>query len=145
LLKKKPNKNHWITKHQLVVTASDFHNQMRDILLTGTFKYLLAYQEVPINNIIDTNEKYKIDWYIPDLKLCIELMGEQHYKATAFGFQSRTQTSLNFIAIKERDSNKKALLEEASLYYIDIPYKDKPRMDETYIKNRYLEVLNARK
>lgn len=137
----KKSKHFWKSKFFKKEDASKLHSRMQEILCSGKFSNMEAYQEIPLSDLVDTRNVLFIDWYVPSMKLCIELHGVQHYKAVAFGHQSKLDTELNFISSKNRDSTKRILLLEAGYLFIEISFKDYAIMDESYLIKKIDEVI----
>ena len=140
-------KSTWKTKYSLLIEASDFHNKIRDILISGSFRSVPAYQEVPISDLMLSAEdiqsagKMRADWYLPTLRIVIEVQGRQHYERVNFGLKPRLESDLDFIAIQNRDLNKKGLLENSSIKVVYIPYTEEDELNESYLL-RKLEEFN---
>lgn len=116
----------WKTQYQIIESASNFHNKVREIFATDIiFKNLKCYQEVPVFKLIESyKDRYqKYDWYIDELNTVIELHGAQHYNMVNFGSIGYDQAMQNFIDIKRRDQDKKYAAIEAGIKYIEIDYR----------------------
>jgi hypothetical protein len=112
-------------------------------MLSGRFLFYRAFQEVPLKDLVeDYSGTMRVDWYIEDLNVCIELHGKQHYEQTSFGSESKLTSNFNWVASKERDSIKKGLLKEAGYIFIEIPYSDEGILDEGYLLQRIGEAQN---
>jgi very-short-patch-repair endonuclease len=109
-----------------------------DILNKGSFAKIEAYQEVPIQYWDPENLSILfIDWYLPLFKLVIELHGEHHYKTVRWNSgMSENEARLNLISQRNRDFNKKSILKENGIEMIEIPYKDKKILSESYLVGR---------
>ena len=59
-----------------------------------------------------------MDFYIPMIKKCIEVHGEQHYKFIPFYHTNK----LNFLKAKKKDRQKAEWCEKNSITYIELPY-----------------------
>lgn len=138
-------RNKWKDKFFEKPDASKMHTKVQEILKEGTFKNLSCFQEVPVNELVENvKDILWVDWFIEPLNLVIELHGIQHYKATSFSREGKLKRDMNFIAGKQRDMNKKSLLEDAGYTFIEIPYTDESKLSEEYILNKLRESLNAR-
>ena len=128
----------WKTQFNLISSASNFHNKVREIFATDDiFSHFKCYQEVPVNKLIegypDPYQKY--DWYIDELNAVVELHGGQHYNVVNFGNIGYDQAQRNFIDIKKRDKQKKYAALDAGLTYIEIDYKKYNRLDNELLKS----------
>jgi very-short-patch-repair endonuclease len=97
-------------------SASSYHKKLGDIIQKHpVLKNLRVYQEYPV-----PGTRYKIDWFFPDLKLAIEIQGEQHYNLT--GFDNHDLGALEKRQIADR-CKKNAILEQR-WKLVAIPYRD---------------------
>ena len=120
---------------------SNGHTAIQNILLNEWVGYD-AWQEVPLKYLVQTDSIMFIDWYIPSLKLCIELQGQQHYKATSFSsHESAIDREFGFIASKNRDRLKANLLRENGFLFMEIPYTDFKKIDSIYLSNKLKELM----
>jgi len=71
-----------------------------------------------------------LDFYLPNIKLAVEVHGQQHYKYTAF-FHASAQDFLNQ---KRNDADKKEWCEANSITLIELPYNE----DEEKWKQRII-------
>ena len=130
---------HNLTSKEIVnENASDFHNLLGEILNKGSFGKIEAYQEVPIQYWDPENPSILlVDWYLPLFKLAIELHGEHHYKTVRWhNHMSDQEARLNLISQRNRDFNKKTILKDNGIDMIEIPYKDKKILNESYLVGR---------
>lgn len=135
-------KNKWKNKYINIENASKLHSKMQEILCNGSFKNIDAFQEIPLSELVNTKEILFLDWYIPSMKLCIELHGIQHYKPMAFGHKPKINTELDFIQSNYRDINKKYLLKENGFLFLEISYKELNKLNEDFFLKRIGEILN---
>ena len=85
-------------------------------LLHEMFPTSQILEEVSIPLI--SKEILYLDFYLPLLKRCVEVHGEQHYKFIPFYHT----TKLNFLKAKKRDNEKKEWCEQNSISYIELPF-----------------------
>jgi hypothetical protein len=114
-----------IDKFKIIGSSSQFHESIRQILLSDSyFKNLKCYQEVPVIYLVKEYQysNHHIDWYIEELRTVIELHGKQHYKRTNFGNKPYLESVKDFNNIKYRDNLKKTAILNAGYEYIEIPY-----------------------
>ena len=69
------------------------------------------------------HNSHKVDWYIDELGIIIEVHGKQHYEFANFGNEAYMDAFKNFNNIKYRDNLKKTALLEAGYEYREINYK----------------------
>lgn len=140
---KSPNpKAKWKTKLHKYQEASKIHNRVRELMLTGRFTHYRAFQEVPVQDLVDGyTGAMRVDWYIEDLNLVIELHGKQHYEQTSFGSESKLTSNFNWVASKGRDSNKKGLLQDAGYLFVEIPYTDESILTQEYLLKKIEEAF----
>jgi len=96
---------------------SDLHLKARQ-LIKYTFPTMQILEEVGIPLRYGTT--LFLDFYVPLLKLCIEVNGEQHYKFIPF-FHG---TQLNFMKHKRRDREKRDWCDINDIKIIDLPYDE---------------------
>jgi len=71
------------------------------------------------------------DFYLPDLNICIEYQGKQHYEKVDFtGKMSDYQLKNNLNNIKKHDKIKKEYCKNNNITLIEIPYWDFNKIDE---------------
>lgn len=76
-----------------------------------------------------TNQKLRFDFYLPDYNTCIEYDGEQHFKYSNTGWNSKE----NFERVQYRDNVKNQYCEEHNIKLVRIPYTDEDKISEDYI------------
>jgi hypothetical protein len=115
--------------HGSVQNKSSLHLKARE-LIHECFPTLQVLEEVPVN--IRRSETLYLDFYLPLIKRCVEVHGEQHYKFNRF-FHN---TPLGFIKHKKRDQEKRDWCELNGIEYIELPFDN---IEEwiTRIKNEY--------
>lgn len=108
---------------------SGLHLEARK-LIHSCFPTLQVLEEVPV--CIRKSETLYLDFYLPLIKKCIEVHGEQHYKFNRF-FHN---TTLGFIKHKKRDADKKEWCETNGIEYIELPYNEQANWEQI-IKNEH--------
>lgn len=129
-------KSRWRNQFTIVEGNSKFHEKVRQIFVSDTFfKNLSCYQEVAVASLCPNygNNAHRIDWYIEELGVIIELHGRQHYEMTNFGNTSFEEARKQFHNGQYRDNKKKTALIEAGFIYIEIPYKDEKKLSGEYL------------
>jgi hypothetical protein len=96
---------------------SDPHLQARG-LIKDIYPTLQILEEIPIP--LRKAETLYLDFYLPLIKKCIEVHGEQHYKFVAFYHQN----IMGFAKQKKRDNEKKEWCENNGIQYIELPYNE---------------------
>lgn len=77
----------------------------------------------------DKDNFLKFDFYLPQYNLCIEFQGEQHYKIIPlFGERKFNET-------QKYDNKKREYCKVNNINLIEVPYTDRQKIDENYIKN----------
>lgn len=104
--------------HGTALNKSSLHLEARSII-HESFPTLQVLEEVPVN--VRRTELLYLDFYLPLLKKCIEVHGEQHYKFSRF-FHN---TALGFIKHKKRDQDKKEWCELNNITYIELAFDKK--------------------
>ena len=104
--------------HGSIVNKSSLHLEART-LIHECFPTLQVLEEVPINT--RKSETLYLDFYLPLIKRCIEVHGEQHYSFSRF-FHN---TQLGFIRHKKRDQDKQEWCHLNGIEYIELPFDKK--------------------
>lgn len=115
--------------HGSIQKKSSLHLEARSIIHEH-FPTLQVLEEVPIN--VRKAETLYLDFYLPLIKTCIEVHGEQHYNFNKF-FHN---TPLGFMKHKKRDQEKKDWCELNNIVFIELPYDKKDEWVKR-IKNEY--------
>ena len=113
--------------NELANNASSMQTKLFHILTHSRFfKNFNIYQEYPVNKLIQDYRygSHRVDWYIKELGLVIELMGQQHYKPVNFSNEGKFLVLDKFSKIKERDHLKREALIAAGYTYIEIKYDE---------------------
>lgn len=109
-------------------SASKRHKELYELFCNSNlFKNMTIKQEVPVHDLAPNyyNRRHKVDWFIKELNIVIELHGRQHRKATRWGNISSTQAHLNLFESKKRDRQKEQALRNAGYTYICVWYDEK--------------------
>lgn len=85
-------------------------------LIHEVFPTLQILEEVPIP--VRRGETLYLDFYLPLIKKCIEVHGEQHYKFVQFYHQN----AMGFVKSKKRDEDKKNWCCNNGISYIALPF-----------------------
>lgn len=94
---------------------SSLHLSARELIIKR-FPYSSIYEEVSLLGV-----GLVADFFIPDLKVLIEVHGEQHYK-----FVKRFhKTNGGFNASKKRDKMKQEWCELNDIIYVELPFDQK--------------------
>lgn len=115
--------------HGRAMNKSSLHLKARE-LIHKCFPTLQVLEEVPI--YIRKSEVLYLDFYLPLVKKCIEVHGEQHYKFNRF-FHN---TTLGFIRQQKRDKEKKEWCLQNNIEYIELAFNLETEWEET-IKNEH--------
>ena len=77
-------------------------------------------EQVSLRNPYNEGHKFRLDFWIPSLKVIIEYNGKQHYiPIEYFGGE------LKFIEQQKRDSDLRKTCEKANIHLLEISYKEK--------------------
>jgi hypothetical protein len=90
--------------HGSVQNKSSLHLQARELIHT-CFPTLQVLEEIPVN--IRRSETLYLDFYLPLIKKCIEVHGEQHYKFSRFFHNGIEYIELPFDQIDQWESRIK--------------------------------------
>jgi hypothetical protein len=96
---------------------SSYHLKAR-LLIKEIYPTMQILEEVPIH--IRKSEVLYLDFYVPLLKKCIEVHGEQHYAFIPFYHTNK----LAFLKAQKRDKEKQEWCEINGIKYIDLPYNE---------------------
>lgn len=105
--------------HGRMQNKSDLHLETRK-LLNSIFPTMQILEEVPVN--IRRNEILFLDFYLPLIRTCVEVHGEQHYKFIRFYHQ----TMIGFAKSKKRDDEKSQWCSINNIKQIILPYNESP-------------------
>ena len=102
-------------------------------------KHMRKDEEVLVSSIVSYSDNRKrFDWVIKDLKLVIEVMGEQHYDPISFG--NRGDAKEQFGKQVRYDLDKQNAAIAGGYQYLEIPYWIK--LDENWLSTAILEKIN---
>lgn len=103
--------------------ASKRHKKVGELLdsipLTANMQ---KKEEVSVKELVPSfpGGRKKIDWYVKELKLVIEVHGRQHYEPVAFG--NRGDAKFQYGKQVRHDIDKQNALLGAGYLYLEIPY-----------------------
>jgi hypothetical protein len=86
--------------------------------ITIKFPTLQILEEVPIP--IRKSETLYLDFYLPLIKTCIEVHGEQHYKFIGFYHNNIA----GFLKAKKRDQDKEEWCSKNNITHIVLPFSE---------------------
>jgi hypothetical protein len=113
------NATNWLltgnTTHARMLNKSQLHLRTRN-LLQEIYPTLQVLEEVPIH--VRKKEILYLDFYIPLIKTCVEVHGEQHYKFIGHYHGNR----FNFIKAKQRDASKKEWCQLNNIEHIELRF-----------------------
>lgn len=98
-----------------IENKSSYHLKARH-LLKNQYPTMQILEEVPIS--IRKSETLYLDFYIPLIKTCIEVHGEQHYNFIGHYHTNK----LAFLKAQKRDKDKKEWCQINGIKYIELPY-----------------------
>jgi hypothetical protein len=104
-----------LTSKSSLNNKSSLHLEARTILKEA-YPTLQIIEEVPV--YIRKSEIMYIDFFIPLIRKCIEVHGEQHYEFIPFYHRSR----MDFFKQQKRDKDKAEWCHMNNLTYIELPY-----------------------
>jgi hypothetical protein len=94
---------------------SSYHLLARNLLI-DTYPTLQILEEVPIP--LNARETLYLDFYLPLLKTCIEVHGEQHYRFVPYYHGNM----MSFLKAQKKDRQKKDWCEINNIKYIELPH-----------------------
>jgi len=94
-------------------------------------------EEVPVSKLVSDfpDNRKRVDWFIKDLNLVIEVCGEQHFSEIAFGGDLKKS---NYVSQVHRDVQKATALKQAGYLFLEIPYWDNLTLDYLESSIRFL-------
>ena len=98
---------------------SSFHLQARKVL-AKIYPTMQILEEVPVP--LRRSETLYLDFYVPLLKMAVEVHGEQHYKFISFYHNSR----MSFLKSQKRDHDKQEWCEKNGIRHIVFGYMESP-------------------
>jgi hypothetical protein len=128
------NSHNWLLggnmAHSKMMNKSSLHIQARTVI-KNLFPTLVALEEVPI--ILRKSETLFLDFYLPLLKFCVEVHGEQHYKFVGHYHSNK----FGFIKQKKRDREKIEWCHLNDIIYIELPFNETAEQWSQRITNEY--------
>lgn len=106
---------------------SSYHLVARS-LIKDCYPTMQILEEVPV--YLRKNEIVYLDFYIPLLKKCVEIHGEQHYKYVPH-FHGNI---LSFAKAQKRDKDKKYWCELNGISFVELAYDQQEEWKECLIK-----------
>lgn len=137
-----PIRSRWTNQFKALGNQSKFHEKVRAILQGDQLlRGFNCYQEVPVKDLCEGYpDNHYYDWYIEELGTVVELHGQQHYRVVNRGNVSYAQAQKDFKGIQSRDKQKKTAALAAGLKYVEISYKEYPKLDAARLKELLFEV-----
>lgn len=101
--------------------VSSYHQSARELIKT-MFPMHRVYEEVTLPGSSTTTNKKALyaDFFIPSLKIIIEVQGEQHYKFSAFFHKNKK----DFYMALARDRDKKEYCQINDFTIVELPYTE---------------------
>jgi hypothetical protein len=120
--------------------ASSKHLEVGELLSSGIFKNMIVYQECSVSYINPEclNNKLKVDWYIRNLNIAIEIHGAHHYKPTTYGGMALDEAAKKFRHQVKKDLVKISYLEKVNCPVIEI--NDDTELTEEWLLSQIKEV-----
>lgn len=100
-----------------IQSKSSYHLQARN-LLSSLYPTLQILEEVGIP--VKKGQTLYLDFYLPLIKWCVEVHGEQHYKFVPYYHGNM----MSFLKSQKKDKEKKEWCELNSIKYIELPYNE---------------------
>jgi len=126
------NSTNWLltgnSSHARMLNKSKLHLRARK-LLKDIHPTLQILEEIPIH--VRKKELLYLDFYIPLIKTCIEVHGEQHYKFIGHYHGNR----FNFIKAKQRDMSKKEWCELNNITHLELKFDQTDEQWKEIIEN----------
>lgn len=85
----------------------------------------------------ETNCNLRFDFYLPEINMCIEYEGPQHYKYMAkYHGKDRTLGLRNLLNLQKRDQLKNEYCKKNNIKLLRISYKDENIMEDLIISSK---------
>jgi len=126
----------WHTQFEVLDGSSAFHKAVGRILAEDPlFRNTRCYQEVPLPDLIEGYpHPHRLDWYLSDFGVALELHGAQHYEVVNFGGVSVRTAREHFRESQYRDNLKRTALEQAGFAYREVHYRLAKRLTSELLK-----------
>lgn len=111
-----------------IINKSSYHLKARS-LLKNIYPTMQILEEVPI--VARKSEILYLDFYLPLIRMCIEIHGEQHYKFVAHYHSNK----LAFLKGQKRDKDKKEWCEINGIKYIELPFDQQELWENLIVNN----------
>lgn len=130
---------------QLAKNASKLHKHIGK-LLVEIFPNYQVRQEYPVNKVNESfpSGREKFDWVVLDLKIVIEVHGQQHYKPTCFGGITKDRAKINFRQRLEADWKKQEAAEKAGWTYLIVRFDEQNITADELIKRISESVVSSK-
>lgn len=112
------------------------------ILKAGYTKYNTP-RDVWNSAMMQEASRLHADWVVLDIGLIIEFQGEHHYGPVGYD-SDYDKAESNYMRRHYLDKKKRAIANEASFIYIEIPYFENMKDIEGLIRNKYEDELHRR-
>lgn len=107
---------------------STYHLNARQILKI-IYPTMQILEEVPIS--IRKSEILYLDFYIPLIRVCVEVHGEQHYSFVPYYHTNK----LAFLKAQKRDKDKKEWCVINGVRYIELPFHKQSEWENIIVNN----------
>ena len=135
-------RNHWKDQFKLIESASNFHNEVREIFVSDPFwNRFKCYQEVSVKDLVPDypTRQHHFDWFIVELNTIVELHGAQHYGIVNYGNIGYEDIRLQAIGIAQRDHAKKTAAIKHGYIYKVIKFNHAGKLNGERLKSLILE------
>lgn len=112
-----------------IENKSSYHLHARTVI-KQLYPTMQILEEVPVN--IRKSETLYLDFYIPLIRKCVEVHGEQHYKFVAHYHTNK----LAFLKAQKRDFDKKEWCKINGIKYIELPYNTQDKWEEIILNDK---------
>jgi very-short-patch-repair endonuclease len=120
--------------------ASSLQKALYQVLVeSSVFNRMTIKQEVLVKQLVPeySSSLHRIDYYIREMCVVVELHGIQHEKPRTFGGMSKENAGVKFASTRNRDSQKQIALEAAGYIYVEIWYDEK--LSEKLLLDKIIE------
>lgn len=109
------------TKDKERSKRSQYHLRARSVLSEIFHSYIIL-EEVKLPGSVATHKKSVLyfDFYVPNIKLAVEVHGQQHYQFSQFFHKNK----LDFIKAQNRDDDKKEWCDLNNIVLVVLKYSE---------------------
>lgn len=98
-------------------------------------KYKIEFNQKKHFPWLKNKQEMELDFYLPTIKVAIEVQGRQHYEPVSFGCKNSDKVQQRFNEQIKRDKKKKKLCEEHGIKMIYINFNEKKDIEKIILNS----------